>query len=184
MTYKLEARIQSSVFDLFVDIKTITLLCSVKACGLCQNSIIYLHLAVFCSHFFYLTFSLTKTNIKKKKQGEKIIFFQLGYFIHLCSGFSGFPTDVNPSPCTLDSSRAKGKTGKVKMKLQNQANFNSFQYQSFKKNIQLVDSVYTPGEREQKCIWNENHSSWEARKGSGAFPPSLFSLCGFGGHLL
>lgn len=107
ITSKLEARIPPSVFNLFADIKTITLLCSVKACRLCQNSIICLHLAVFCSHFCYQTFSLTKTNVKKR--GEKIIFFQLGYFIHLWSGFSVFPTDVNPSPCTVVSSHAKGK---------------------------------------------------------------------------
>lgn len=67
------------------------------------------------------------------------------------------------------------------MKLQNQGNFYSFKSYSFKKNIQLLDSAYTPGEREQKYIWNENHSSWEARKGSGGFPPPLFSLCRLGG---
>lgn len=183
----MEAQIQSSVFNLFVNIKTITLLCSVKACRLCQKSNICLHLAVFCSHFFYLTFSLTKTSSKKREKDHLlsarlfhtcVIWFLC--FSHRCESLhllhSGF------FPC-----KRQKKKGKLKMKLQNQGNFNSFKSYHFKKNIQLVDSAYTPGGRQQDRKISRMKIIPVGKQGRDQvsfLPPSLFSLCGFGGHLL
>lgn len=134
----------------------------------------HLFTSVVCSHFCYLTVSLTKTNTKK---GKKIISFQLGYFIHPWSGFSVFPTDVNPSPGTVVSSHAKGKKKQTKGEVMEPRQFQFFQILQFPKK-HWVDglSIYTWGKIAEVYLEWKSFQLGSKEGIRCLFPSSLLTL--------